>query len=71
LTGDQNASALDGVAWVHNLVSTLQISPLATYGMSQADFPEAVEKTMKANSFKGNPIALTREELTTILEQAI
>jgi alcohol dehydrogenase class IV len=71
LTGDKNASALDGVAWVHTLVSTLEIPPLSTYGMSKADFSEAVEKTMKANSFKGNPIALNQEELTTILEQAI
>ncbi|HEU0292696.1 MAG TPA: iron-containing alcohol dehydrogenase [Anaerolineales bacterium] len=70
-TGDKNASALDGVAWVHNLVSTLQIPPLSAYGMSKVDFPEAVEKTMKANSFKGNPIALNQEELITILEQAI
>jgi alcohol dehydrogenase class IV len=71
LTGDKNASALDGVAWVHNLVSTLKIPALSAHGMSKADFPEAVEKTMKANSFKGNPIALNQEELITILEQAI
>ena len=71
LTGDKNASARDGVAWVYDLVSRLQIPALSAYGMSQADFPEAVAKTMKASSFKGNPIALNQEELLAILEQAI
>lgn len=71
LTGDKNASARDGVAWVHDLVSRLQIPALSAYGLSQADFLEAVGKTMKANSFKGNPIALNQEELLTILERAI
>jgi alcohol dehydrogenase class IV len=71
LTGDKNASARAGVAWVHDLMSRLQIPTLSAYGMCEADFPEAVAKTMRANSFKGNPIALTQEELLTILEQAI
>jgi alcohol dehydrogenase class IV len=39
--------------------------------MSERDFPEVVEKTRKANSFKGNPIALTEEELSSILEKAL
>lgn len=71
LTGDKNASARDGVAWVHHLVNTFHIPALSAYRMSKADFPEAVEKTMKANSFKGNPIALNQDDLITILEQAL
>jgi alcohol dehydrogenase class IV len=71
LTGEKNAAARDGVAWVQNLVNALHIPALSVYGMSKADIPEAVEKTMKANSFKGNPIALNHEELITILEQAL
>jgi len=71
LTGDKNATVLDGLEWVHNLVNMLNIPALAAYGMSKADFSEAVENTRKANSFKGNPIALNQDELITILEQAI
>ena len=71
LIGDRNASAPDGVAWLRDLVHMLQIPPLAAYGMSKADFPETVEKTIQANSFKGNPIALNQAELISILEQAI
>jgi alcohol dehydrogenase class IV len=39
--------------------------------MNEENFPEAIEKTMKANSFKGNPIALDEEELRKILEKAL
>jgi alcohol dehydrogenase class IV len=71
LTDDKNAIALDGVKWVSNLVRALHIPMLSEYGMSEEDFPEAVEMTMKANSFKGNPITLNDRELKEILEKAI
>jgi alcohol dehydrogenase class IV len=71
LTGNKNATALDGVEWTSELVNALHIPALSAYGMSEQDFPEAVEKTMKANSFKGNPIALNKEELRGILEKAL
>jgi len=71
LTGDEDASVWDGVRWMNELVNALNIPPLSRYGMRQVDFSEAVEKTMKANSFKGNPIALTENELVLILERAL
>ena len=71
LTGNKNATAIDGVEWVSELVNALDIPALSAYRMSEKDFPEAVEKTMKANSFKGNPIALNEGELKEILEKAI
>lgn len=70
LTGDPNATASAGVAWVSDLVRDLNIPALATYGISREHFPEALEKTMKSSSFKGNPIPLTEAELTEILEKA-
>jgi hypothetical protein len=39
--------------------------------MKPEDFPEAVQKTQKANSFKGNPIVLNEKELAAILEKAL
>jgi alcohol dehydrogenase class IV len=71
LTGDKEATAQDGVRWTSELVKTLKIHGLSAYGMNEKNFPEAVEKTMKANSFKGNPIALDKEELMLILEKAL
>jgi alcohol dehydrogenase class IV len=71
LMGDKNATAFDGVKWTSELVKDFHIPTLSRYGMSEKDFPEAVKKTMKANSFKGNPIALNEEELIKILEKAL
>jgi alcohol dehydrogenase class IV len=52
-------------------VKDLKIPRLSAYGMKPEDFPEAVQKTQKANSFKGNPIVLNEKELTEVLEQAL
>lgn len=71
LTGDQTASAQDGLTWTKQLVEDFKIPLLSTYGMSEAQFPEAIAKTLKASSFKGNPIPLTENELRGILEQAL
>jgi alcohol dehydrogenase class IV len=71
LTGEKNATALDGIIWTSELVKALKIPRLAAYGMTSKDFPQAVEKTQKASSFKGNPIVLSGRELTEILERAL
>jgi alcohol dehydrogenase class IV len=71
LTGEKDATTRDAVSWTTELVDTLRIPGLSTYGMNGKIFPEAVEKTMKANSFKGNPIALNDDELRLILEKAL
>jgi alcohol dehydrogenase class IV len=71
LTGNPAASAQDGVHWVAELVRELGIPPLSFYGMTTAQIPSAVQKTMKASSTKGNPVALTEEELSGILEKAL
>ncbi len=71
LTGDDSATAQDGIAWTRQIVNDLKIPHLAQLGMSQEQFPEAVEKTLKSSSFKGNPIPLHATELTEILEQAL
>lgn len=71
LTGEKDATPLDGAAWTRELVDEFQIPRLSAYGMTPADFPEAVHKTQQANSFKGNPIVLDEKELTAILEKAL
>jgi alcohol dehydrogenase class IV len=71
LTGNKKSTAHDGVTWVSGLVHDLYIPALSAYGMTRERFPEAVEKTMKASSFKGNPIPLMEAELLGILEMAM
>lgn len=71
LTGEKDVTPIDGANWTGELVEALKIPGLSQYGMTEETFPEAIEKTIKANSFKGNPIALNQDELRQILEQAL
>jgi alcohol dehydrogenase class IV len=71
LTGNAQASAEDGAAWVSRLCQDLEIPPLAAYGVSREDVPALVENAGRASSMKGNPIALTPEEMAEILTRAM
>jgi alcohol dehydrogenase class IV len=71
LTGRADARAEDGIAWLHELLRDLRIAPLSAYGVSPADFPVLVDKSAQASSMRGNPIRLTAEELTAILQAAV
>ncbi|WP_345325163.1 iron-containing alcohol dehydrogenase [Candidatus Villigracilis proximus] len=44
VTGDQTASAQDGVQWVSDLVKELNIPSFSAHGMNEAHIPEAVQK---------------------------
>ena len=71
LTGDLAATADDGAAWLHELVRDLGIPPLASYGITQEDVPDLVERAAGASSMRANPIALTSAELSTVLAAAL
>ncbi len=71
LTENRTASAEDGVKWVSNLVSELKIPSLSSHGMMESHIPEAVQKTLNASSYKGNPIQLSETILAEILEKAL
>jgi alcohol dehydrogenase class IV len=71
LTGNPNATADAGVEWVQKLVADLPISKLGAYGIREEHVAELVTKAMNASSMKANPIALTVEELTQTLRQAL
>ena len=70
LTGNRNARAEDGVAYVRKLCAALNIRPLSEYGLKLEDYPALVEHSQKANSMKGNPVVLTEGELHAILAEA-
>jgi alcohol dehydrogenase class IV len=71
LTGDAKARASDGVHWVQELCADLSVPSLSHFGVTEADIAEVVVKAQKASSMQGNPIVLTVEELTQVLQQAI
>jgi alcohol dehydrogenase class IV len=71
LTGDMQAEASDGIAWIEALCAVFKLPPLSNYGISKKDFPQIVAQAQKASSMQGNPVTLTAEELTGILEKVL
>jgi alcohol dehydrogenase class IV len=71
LTGRQNAAAEDGVEWASQICRKLRIPPLSSYGIHEQEAPGLVEKASKASSMKGNPVALTTDELREVLIRAL
>ena len=71
LTGKRDAKAGDAVIWIQELCEHLKVPSLKTFGITEKDFPEIIEKSMVASSMKGNPIKLTYEELEEILKKAM
>jgi alcohol dehydrogenase class IV len=71
LTGDASATADDGVQWIQQLVSDLQIPKLSAYAIREEHVADLVAKAMNASSMKANPVVLTPEELAGTLRRAL
>jgi alcohol dehydrogenase class IV len=67
LTGRDDATTDDGVAWITRLCRSLEVPGLARYGMTADRIAELVMKARAASSMKGNPLPLTDDELTEIV----
>jgi alcohol dehydrogenase class IV len=70
LTGKTSAGAIDGVKWIQELCSGFKLPSLSQFKLKEADFPAIVARSQKSSSMKGNPIALTDDELMDILKKA-
>lgn len=71
LTTNSEASVADGVDWVKSLVEDLKIPHLGAYGILRQHVPGIVEKAARASSMKANPVALSSDELSAILNRAL
>ncbi len=71
LTCRNDATALDGAEWLAVLVSELGIPRLSAWGVRPSDVPAVVEQAARSSSMKGNPIALTTEEIAAIVSDAL
>lgn len=71
LTGKSNAKAEEGIARIHELCDALDIPGLSDFGITEDHFPDLIARSKKASSMKGNPVNLTDEELTEILQKAV
>lgn len=71
LTGRPDAVAADGVAWVRETTALLEVPGLTSGGLRRDQVGEAVQKSARASSMKGNPVQLTEQELTSALVGAM
>jgi len=71
ITGQPDADAAQGVAWVRDLVREIGIPSLAKYGVTPDHADAVVSKACRASSMKGNPIELTGPELKAVLLSAL
>jgi alcohol dehydrogenase class IV len=71
LTGRAGAAAEEGLAWVQALVKRLALPSLGALGFTADETEEAVSKALRASSMKGNPVALTAQELAGVFQRAL
>ena len=70
VTGNAAARAEDAAQWLRDLVSEFGIPTLRAYGVTAGHVPEIVERARRASSMQGNPVELTADELSRIVEDA-
>ncbi len=71
LLGDDAVKAQDAMEWIGETSARFGIPGLAAYGVAESDFDEIAKKSAASSSMKGNPIALTQDELKAILRAAL
>lgn len=71
LTGRPEAGPGDGIEWMHRTCEALRIPKLGAYGVRPEDVPEVVERAIEASSMKGNPVVLSRQQLSAVLGAAL
>lgn len=71
LTGNPDATVDDGVEWIRETVSLLGVRRLRELGLGDGQIAEAAEAGLAASSMKGNPIQLTVDEVTKVLNDSM
>ncbi len=71
LTGRAEARAMDGVEWLAALTADLAIPRLSAWGVRPHHIPAVVQQAAASSSMKDNPIALTTDEISSIVASAV
>jgi alcohol dehydrogenase class IV len=71
LLGRADAEADAAVAWLRDIVERLGVPRLGDLGVKAADLPAIADQAQHASSMKGNPVALSPDQLAAILEAAL
>ena len=70
LTGDP-AAIPDGLAWIGQTLTLLAVPGLATFGIGPQHADEIAAKALASSSMRGNPVSLSHDDLTAILQRAL
>ena len=71
VTDDPGATVAEGVAALAALVKACGVPGLGAFGLTEGDFDDVVAKSKESSSMKGNPVALSDEELKDMLRRAL
>jgi alcohol dehydrogenase class IV len=71
LTGRPAASIDDGLTWIRETVSLLDVPGLAAFGMGPQHAGDVAAKAARSSSMQGNPVTLTPGDLRAIVLQAL
>jgi alcohol dehydrogenase class IV len=71
LTGDPSSDSEDAISWLRDLRRDLAIPGLASYFHRPAEVEALFETVRAASSSKANPIELTKEEISQILDGSL
>jgi len=70
LTGEPGAAIEDGVAWVRQTLAALAIPGLTAFGLAPEKAGDIAAQALQSSSMRGNPVALSQDDLRTILARA-
>jgi alcohol dehydrogenase class IV len=71
LTGRSAASVDDGLAWIRETLTLLNVPGLAAFGVRSEWADDIAAKALVSSSMKGNPVPLSHADLTAIVRQAL
>jgi alcohol dehydrogenase class IV len=71
LTRQSDASVEDGVAWIRETLTLLQVPGLAAFGLGPQQADDIAAKALVSSSMKGNPVSLSHADLKAILLEAL
>jgi alcohol dehydrogenase class IV len=71
LTGRASAAIEDGVSWIRETLTLLEIPGLAAFGVTPEQADEVADQAIKSSSMRGNPVALSTNDLRDVLLAAL
>jgi alcohol dehydrogenase class IV len=71
LTGRTGAFIEDGIAWIRDTLALLEIPGLAAFGITSQQADEIAAKAMNSSSMRGNPVALSTDDLRAVMLEAL